>query len=117
MKANSLFLYEKDIATNKVTKAPIFRCFLPFKKNDLKWYLKHEDVLEVCIWIDTNIIENMESLTYITIGVLIRIATGMLCKCSINDNTDVNPLIIMHTHLINNIWELYNKQINKDLPF
>ena len=38
MEANSLFLYEKDIVTNKVTKVPIFRCFLPFKKNDLKWY-------------------------------------------------------------------------------
>ena len=117
MEANSLFFNEYCAKTSKWSKFPIFRCFLPFKKNDLKWYLKHEDVVEVCIWIDTNIIECMESLTYITLGVLIRIATGMLCKCSVNDNTDLNPLITMHTHLVNNICALYNKQINKDLPF
>lgn len=113
MEANSLFLYEKDIVTNKVTKAPIFRCFLPFKKNDLKWYLKHKDILEVCIWVDVNIIENIEFLTYITVGVLVRIATGMICNCNIDNNTK----IIMHTYLTNNIWESYKRQVEKDLPF
>lgn len=112
MEANELFLYEYD-AENKKTKAPVFRCFLPFKKNDLKWYLKHEDVVEVCWWIDVNIIECIPVLTYITIDVLVRISTGMLNKCNIDKETN----IIMHDALVNNIHKLYKEQINKDLPF
>ena len=113
MEANSLFFNEYCAKTSKWSKFPIFRCFLPFKKNDLKWYLKHEDVVEVCIWIDINIIECMESLTYITIGVLVRISMGMLWRCNIDKNTK----LALHANLIYNIRKLYNEQINKDLPF
>ena len=113
MEANSLFFNEYCAKTSKWSKFPIFRCFLPFKKNDLKWYLKHEDVVEVCIWIDMNIIECMESLTYITIGVLVRISMGMLCR----GNIDKNTKLALHANLIYNIRKLYNEQINKDLPF
>ena len=113
MEANSLFFNEYCAKTSKWSKFPIFRCFLPFKKNDLKWYLKHEDVVEVCIWIDMNIIVCLVSLIYITIGVLVRISMGMLWRCNIDKNTK----LALHANLIYNIRKLYNEQINKDLPF
>ena len=112
MKAD-LFLYEYDVETKKETKVPVFRCILPFKKNNLEWYYKHKDIVELCLWVDINIIENMEFLTYITKDVLIRISTGMLNKCNIDKETN----IIIHDILVKNINEAYKEQIFKDLPF
>ena len=113
MKADSLFLYEYDVKNNTKTKVPVFRCILPFKKNNLEWYYKHKDIVELCLWVDINIIQCMPVLTYITKDVMVRISTGMLNKCNIDRETN----IIIHDILVENINKAYEEQIFKDLPF
>lgn len=91
---------------------PRFRSMSPYKNP--KWFINHPELVDICDWVELNILHNIESLTYITLGVLIRIATGMLYKCtSIDDPTKT----ILHHNMITFVYDQYSKSLTKDLPF
>ena len=65
------------------------------------------------IWICKNIILQLDLLNHITLGVLIRIATGMLNKIDIPKGNK----LILHEHMVKNIQNEYFKIITESLPF
>ena len=95
-------------------------CFGPFPSPEVPWDISNveklclrKDVSKVIQWINSNIIIRLPELNYVTIGVLIRIATSMLNKCNIPK--EVN--IMFHENLVVNVRKEYNKLINEQLPF
>lgn len=70
--------------------------------------------IQLCIdWMFHNIFLKIELLNYNSLGVLLRIFTGMLMKCSI----DTTFLQQLHGAIASALWELYWENRVKDLPF
>lgn len=67
---------------------------------------------DVIIWINKNIIANMDKDSDYTTHVKIRIATSMIFK-----NCKKDDAILMHLALVHNINEVRMELINEDLPF
>lgn len=70
--------------------------------------------IQICIdWMFHNIFLKIELLNYNSLGVLLRIFTGMLMKC------DVNTTFLQRLHgaIASALWELYWENRVKDLPF
>ena len=86
-------------------------------QQNLNWSIPKEMqnvYVEICIdWMFHNIFLKIETLNYNSLGVLLRIFTGMLMKC------DVNMTFLQHLHgaIASALWELYWKNRVKDLPF
>ena len=55
----------------------------------------------------------MESLTYTTLGVLVRISTGMIFKCELSKDDK----IALHDNLIRNVYDMFYKRMDDELPF
>ena len=64
-------------------------------------------------WILGNILCELGRVSYLTIGVLLRIATSKLNKL---DLTKEEKLLI-HTNMIRNIWNEFYRIENEELPF
>lgn len=95
-------------------------CFGPFPSPEVPWDISdteklclRKDVSKVIKWINSNIIIKLPELNYITIGVLLRIATSMLNKCDIPKEAN----IIFHDNLVANVQKEYIELINEQLPF
>lgn len=64
-------------------------------------------------WILSNILCELGRANYLTIGVLLRIATSKLNKL---DLTEEEKLLI-HTNMTRNIWNEFYRIENEELPF
>ena len=64
-------------------------------------------------WIFRNILCELGRASYLTIGVLLRIATSKLNKL---DLTKEEKLLI-HTNMTRNIWNEFYRIENEELPF
>ena len=64
-------------------------------------------------WLLRNILCELERASYLTIGVLLRIATSKLNKL---DLTKEEKLLI-HTNMTRNIWNEFYRIENEELPF
>lgn len=78
-----------------------------------KVVIYNKEVHKVLNWITTRIIINLSRLDYKTLDVLIRIATGMLNKCNIPKNLQID----LHTNMVENLRKEHNKIMLSDLPF
>lgn len=95
--------------------------FEPFPKPSVPWdisELEKEVVYDpklrkLRIWVYKNIILQLDLLNHNSIGVLIRIATGMLNKTDIPKGDK----LILHEHMVKNIRDEYFKIITESLPF
>lgn len=119
MKDNPFMLSCHHYATKEWENIPIFRCLLPFNKPN--WIIKHEDLYNLCIWIELNIYSYIDEITfpeetmidYQTVGVLLRIATGMLFKCNLSKDLKIE----LNNNIIRNINAAYAMQLSNELPF
>lgn len=84
---------------------------------NLNWTTPRElldkQVAECIDWMFHNIFLKVERLNYNSLGVLLRIFTGMLMKCSI----DTTFLQQLHGAIASALWQLYWDNRVKDLPF
>lgn len=78
-----------------------------------RYLMKQQDVVNLLGWIHENIVFELEYLTYITLDVLIRIATGLLNKCEIDDDTKIE----LHYIIVSQLRARKSYLISKDLPF
>lgn len=67
--------------------------------------------IDVIIWINKNIVSQLDIDNYITTGVKLRIATGMIFKNCGQDAT------LMHLALVHNVNEVRAELIDEELPF
>ena len=77
----------------------------------------NRNLQQVIIWINKNIVLNLTTDNYQTIGVKIRIAVCMLNKLVEENKLNKRFGIIAHNIMVSNISELYNLIILEDLPF
>ena len=97
------------------------KVFGPFSKANLPWDISetqkiaiyNPEVTKVLNWIKTRIVINLSNMDYKTLDVLIRIATGMLNKCSIPKEVQ----ILFHDNMVRNLQKEYYAIISSDLPF
>lgn len=97
------------------------RVFEPLPDGDVPWDISeaakiatyNPEVTSVLKWIKTNIIFDLAVLDYRTLGVLIRIATGMLNKCDI----PIEYKIMYHDNMAWNLRNAHNDIVLSDLPF
>lgn len=71
----------------------------------------NEKYIDVIIWINKNIVSQLDIDNYITTGVKLRIATGMIFKNCGKDAT------LMHLALVHNVNEIRAELIDEELPF
>lgn len=84
-----------------------------FDKNNLDTYFNYE-LRTINEWIIKNIVLQMYRMTEATLGVLLRIATGMLNKCT---SIDKDEKIRLHDHLCVKLKREYYEMVNESLPF
>lgn len=95
--------------------------FGPYPQPELSWDISevqkiatyNPEVTKVLNWIKTKIIINLNSIDYKTLGVLIRIATGMLSKCNIPKEVQ----IMFHDNMVDNIMTEHTQVVLSELPF
>ena len=78
-----------------------------------KIVIYNKEVHTVLNWVTTKIILNLSRLDYKTLGVLIRIATGMLNKCNISKNIQIQ----LQMNMVENLKKESVKITLSDLPF
>lgn len=112
MKENPFLIYSFDVLKNKWENIPRFRCMMPFKTP--AWFTKHEDLCDVCDWVEINIYSDKELFGNLnTLDVLIRIASSMLYKC----NLPKDILLQLHHNLVLNVKNAYSDYVQEGLPF
>lgn len=95
--------------------------FGPFPKPEVPWDISraqkiatyNPEVTKVLTWIRVNIIINLPCITYRTLDVLIRIATGMLNKCNIPEELQ----IMFHDNMVENLHSEHKEILLSELPF
>ena len=95
--------------------------FGPFPKPSVPWDISelekkvvyNPELRKLRIWIYKKIVLQLDLLNHDTIGVLIRIATGMLNKIDIPKGDK----LILHEHMVKNIQNEHFKIITECLPF
>lgn len=95
--------------------------FAPFPRPEVPWDISEAqkiaiydpEVTKVLTWIKTKIVINLSRIDYKTMGVLVRIATGMLNKCNIPKCVQ----IMFHDNMVKNLREEHDAVIMADLPF
>ena len=97
------------------------RVFGPYPRPELSWDISEAqkiaiydtEVSSVLNWVNTNIVINLSEIDYETMGVLIRIATGMLNKCNIPKSIK----IMFHDNMVETLEIEHNDVVQSDLPF
>lgn len=101
------------------------KVFGPYPKNeDVPWNVseaqmltQRKDVQDVLKFININLVLPLgyagESYSYQTVGVLLRIATGMLNKLDIPNEYK----LMFHEHMTHNIWTEFGICTDENLPF
>ena len=69
---------------------------------NLDRYAKHEDVKKLIKWISENILKHCHKDSYVTRGVKLRIATGMLNKIDIPKDVKIH----YHDNMVRNVYNL-----------
>ena len=95
--------------------------FAPYPKPNVSWDISefqkiatyNPEVTKVLTWIKTRIIINLAHIDYRTMGVLVRIATGMLNKCDIPKEAK----IMFHDNMVKNLDAEYYQICTSELPF
>lgn len=95
--------------------------FGPFPRPEVPWDISEAEkiakydpeVSKVLTWVNTKIIINLSIIDSKTLGVLIRIATGMLNKCNIPKCLQ----IMFHDNMVENLKTEHNEVIMSGLPF
>ena len=95
--------------------------FGPFPRPEVPWDISEAqkiatydpEVTKVLTWIKTKIIINLSRIDYKTMGVLVRIATGMLNKCNIPKCVQ----IMFHDNMVENLRKEHDAIVVADLPF
>ena len=111
MEENPFLIQIHDCNKNIWVSVPRFRTMMPYKNP--KFFVKHKELMDICDWVEINIFANMSFLTYTTLGVLVRISTGMLHKCSLPDDI----IKQLDLNLVKNINKMYEKKLLSELPF
>ena len=78
-----------------------------------KLFLTNRDLENVLIWINKNIIVRLSKIDETTLGVLIRIATGMLNKVDIPKELSIT----LHNNMVENLKEEHKNMLLSQLPF
>lgn len=97
------------------------KVFGPYPKPDVPWDISeaqkiatyNSEVTKVLSWVNVNVVIKLDIIDYKTMGVLIRIATGMLNKCNIPKEIQ----IMFHDNMVKNLQTEYNNVILSTLPF
>lgn len=97
------------------------KVFGPYPKPDVPWDISeaqkiatyNSEVTKVLNWVNVNVVIKLDIIDYKTMGVLIRIATGMLNKCNIPKEIQ----IMFHDNMVKNLQTEYNNVILSTLPF
>lgn len=95
--------------------------FGPFPKPSVPWDISvaekiaiyDPEVKQVLDWVNTKIVINLAEIDDRTLGVLIRIATGMLNKCNIPKCMQ----IMFHDNMVKNLREEQSIIVCSELPF
>lgn len=95
--------------------------FGPFPRATVPWDISeaqkiatyNSEVTEVLNWVNSRIVINLGVMTYKTLDVLIRIATGMLNKCDIPKSVQ----IMFHDNMTRNLHKEYDDIVVSELPF
>lgn len=96
--------------------------FGPFPEGDVPWDISeaqkiaiyNPEVTKVLAWVKTNIIRKLGQIDYKTLDVLVRIATGMLNKCS---TVPKEIKIMFHDNMVWNLRTTYYDIMASELPF
>lgn len=96
--------------------------FGPFPESNVPWDISdaqkiaiyNPEVTKVLTWIKTNIIRKLGQIDYKTLDVLVRIATGMLNKCS---TVPKEIKIMFHDNMAWNLRTAYYDIMASELPF
>ena len=97
------------------------RLFGPYPQPNVPWDISEEqkivtyqhDVAHTNKWLLNEIFDKSALFNYKTLDVLMRIATGMLNKCSISKNLQ----IMFHDNMVKNLKTEYNNIVMSGLPF
>lgn len=87
------------------------RCIHPI---DWMTIMPHADAVKWLYWVNEHICLHIDQQSYATMGVMLRIATGMLNK--VQSLTDLEKIQI-HSNLTHNVHKEYYKLQAEDLPF
>lgn len=95
--------------------------FGPYSQPEKQWDISeaqkvaiyNQEVAKVLAWVMTRIVINLSCIDYKTLGVLIRIATGMLNKCNISK--ELNEMF--HCNMCANLTAEHTKCVLSVLPF
>lgn len=97
------------------------RVFGPYPRPNVPWDISEAqkvatydpEVTKVLSWVNANIIINLARIDLKTMGVLIRIATGMLNKCNIPKGLQIT----FHDNMVENLRVEHAEVIMSGLPF
>lgn len=97
------------------------RVFGPYPRSEVPWDISEAqkiatydpEVTKVLDWVNANIVIKLGTIDYKTMGVLIRIATGMLNKCNIPKSLQ----IMFHDNMVENLRSEHTSIVTSDLPF
>lgn len=64
-------------------------------------------------WLLKTIVAPLAEINHLTLGVLLRIASSKLNKLDLTKDEK----ILLHTNMVNNIWNEFYRIINEELPF
>lgn len=92
-------------------------CYIPFISDDKNEPLYIVCNLEFLIWVNKNILFKIIEDDYKTIGVKLRIATGMLNKLASQSKIPEEIASLYHTRLVSNVKAIQMAIMLEDLPF
>jgi hypothetical protein len=95
--------------------------FGPYLQPEVPWDISEAEkiakydpeVAKTLNWINANIVIKLSSIDDKTMGVLVRIATGMLNKCNIPKSLQ----IMFHDNMVKNLQAEHLEIVMSDLPF
>lgn len=99
--------------SNKRLETPRFRIFKDVKTP--KWCIRHEDITNLCDWVELNILLNDDTIhNWITAEVKVRIATCMMFK---SKSIPQDEKLIIINKVQRNIYSILQNIRIEDLPF
>ena len=77
----------------------------------------NDELMRIVVWINKKILQQLGRISYLTLAVRLRIATGMLNKAIYNCKIDRNIGIMLHDNFVKNLMNVHNDLMNESLPF
>ena len=77
----------------------------------------NDELMRIVVWINKKILQQLGRISYLTLAVRLRIATGMLNKAVDNCKIDRNIGTMLHDNFVRNLTNVHNDLVNESLPF